>query len=227
MADLDVARGLHLQLGVALKVQEVPGCGLKLAEAHHGSVRGADHLSVAPQGQSRHIVQGRARIQGLHHIHEGQFPLADADRIRDAVLEVHLGDDAGEPSTPDDGQAGVLLAHHLGGHVTVVDLIAEDARAGETKRPLASLIDLLHVVGIDHGVDQDDLVALLGRAGGDVQQLKRQKVGTEHLPPRGVGAVRKEQNDFAFALDHDQAGAWGVTPEVLSMLGLASRSSLR
>ena len=124
------------------------------------------------------------------------------EKVGDSVREVELGDDRGEPATPDDGQVGVALAHGLGGHVAVVDLVAQDARAGEAQGAVAGLEDLLDVVRIDHRVDHHDLVAGRGRSGRDLQQLERQQVGAEDLAARRVRPVGQEQDDLLGLLDH-------------------------
>ena len=202
MANLHVARRRELELDVALILQKVPGNRLELVEPNDWTVGRVVGLAILVDRKAGHVLEGFAARQRVADVAERELALADADGVRDAALDVHLRRDAREPAAPDDRQVRVLLAHHLRRDIAVVDLVAEDAGRGEEQRALAGLVDLSHVVRLDHRVDQDDLEAVCDGARCDLKELERQEVRTEPLAARRIGAVRKEQDDLLLALDH-------------------------
>ena len=191
-----VVRRLGLELGVALEFQQIPGHGLELVESHDRPVVGVVNSPVTLDCQSGDVGKVLTGGDGIDNVSEGQLALADADGVSDVIIEVHLRRDAREPAAPDDGEIGVLLSHGLGGQETVVDLVAEDAGAGEAQGAIAGLEELAHVVRLDHGVDHHDLIAVGHGAGCDLQELQGQEVCAEALTALWICAMRQEQDDF-------------------------------
>jgi hypothetical protein len=176
---------------------------MELLEADHFAVRGVVHGAVALDREAGDVREIAAALERLAHVEERELALAETDRVGDAAVQVHLGSDAREPAAPDDRQLRMALAHRLRDDVAVVDLVAEDARAREEQRAFARLEHLRDVVRLDHRVDHHDLVAIRRGTGGDLQELQRQQICAEDLAALGVGAMREEQDELGFALDHD------------------------
>ena len=85
-------------------------------------------------------------------------------------------------------------------------LETKDARTGEEQGAIAQLIEALHVIIMDHRIDDVYLVAIgLGQSG-DLQELKGQQVCGHTHPLIRVSPVGEEQDDSLLGLGHGPVG---------------------
>ena len=139
----------------------------------------------------------------MDDVAEGELTLPERDRVSDVFVDVGLRDDAGEPAAPDDREFWEALpdgACHLR---AVGDLVAEDARAREEECAVAGLHDSLHIVLVDHRIDDLDLVALLIWDACDLEELQREQVRAHADSLRWVCPVWQEEDQALFMLNHE------------------------
>ena len=178
---------------------------------------GVDGLAVLLDHQSGDRGEVLSGAEGLDDVPEGELALAESDGIDDALLEVALGDDAGEPTSPDDRQVGELVADLARNPGTVGHLETEDAGAREEQGPITELLEPPHVVLVHHRVDDVHLEAIGFGKGGNLEQLEREEIGRYSYTFIGIRPVGQEEHDAFFALlDHRGAGTfWSPREEDL------------
>ena len=145
-----------------------------------------------------------AGVDGLHQLAEGELALTHDHGVVEARRELELGTHRREPAADEHRQLRVARLDLLGAQPTIGDHVAEDPRRAVEQRPLTGLEDppLCLLRGVEAAIDDDDLVPIEYRVGGDGQELKRQQIPRGRQPEALIHLLGLVEDDLLLLLDH-------------------------
>ncbi|MDP6764146.1 MAG: hypothetical protein QF903_01960 [Planctomycetota bacterium] len=97
----------ELGRAVGLDVEQVPGAVRQVLEADDRPSGGAHYLALSPQGEARHALEIRPRLDRRDELGEGLLALSDADRVVEPGLQLQARVRAREPAADEQRQVGV------------------------------------------------------------------------------------------------------------------------
>ncbi len=172
---------------VALQGNQVPGRpGQPVQVPDAGAPRREVDALAGPEGQARHLLQGKPSLQGLHQFHQGPLTLPqDAEVDLGGVLQDEGSRGRGVLTAQDDRNPRKMQTHHsdqapdlgpvLGEHATDADQVGlrlqalDDLFAGQSQGQHAPPEEGRHLEqGLADPVNDPRLVPCGPQAGGQV-----------------------------------------------------------